>query len=431
MGYLGRHVVVEYYDCDPDILNDVVRLEESMVNAAEAAEATVIHSTFHHFSPFGTSGVVVIQESHLAIHTWPEYGYAAVDLFTCGNSVDPWISYRFLKEALKADYSSAIEMNRGNASELSKVDFDYGDGRPEGNRPFKSNRHLWFTERNNDIALSLRHKGERLFHGKSPYQKIEVYDTHAYGRLLTLDGLTMTSEKDEYVYHEMIAHIPMQVHPTAKKILVIGGGDGGVVRELLRYPQIEQAVMVEIDEMVVAVSKEFLPEIAISFDNPKLDLCIEDGIQYVANCPDGTFDLVIIDSTDPVGPAEGLFTPEFYKGVHRILKDDGIMVTQSESPRFNSKVFQELFACYKDIFGKDKVHCYLAYIPTYPSGMWAFSFSSKGDRHPINHFKPEAADQFTQLHNLRYYNADIHRACFALPGFVRTLLKDPINELAR
>lgn len=431
MSSLGRHIIVEYYGCDPEILNDVVRLEETMVNAAKAAEATVINSTFHHFSPFGTSGVVVIQESHLAIHTWPEYGYAAVDLFTCGDTVDPWISYRFLKDAFDADYASAMEMKRGQSSELPKVDLNYGEGRPGETPGFKSNRNLWFTERNNDIALSLRHKGDRLFHGKSPFQKVEVYDTHAYGRLLTLDGLVMTSEKDEYVYHEMISHIPMQVHSSAKRILVIGGGDGGVVRELLRYPQVEEVVMVEIDEMVVEASRKFLPAIAAEFDNPKLDLRIEDGIKYVAECPDESFDLVIVDSTDPIGPAEGLFTPEFYRGVYRILNPDGIMVTQSESPRFNAKVFQEIFTCYKEIFGKDKVHCYLAYIPTYPTGMWALSFSSKGDLHPIRDYTPEAADKFTDLHNLKYYNADIHRASFALPGFVRDLLKSPTHEPAR
>lgn len=428
MSSLGRHILVEYYGCNPDILNDVVKLEETMVNAAKAADATVINSTFHHFSPFGSSGVVVIQESHLAIHTWPEYGYAAVDLFTCGDTVDPWVSYRFLKEAFSADYASAMEMRRGQSSELPKVDFEEGDGRPERLPEFKSNRNLWFTERNNDIALSLRHKGDRLFHGQSKYQKVEVYDTFAYGRLLTLDGLVMTTEKDEYVYHEMISHIPMQVHPDAERVLIIGGGDGGVARELLRYPNLKEVVMVEIDGMVVEASKEFLPEIAAEFDNPRLNLKIADGIEYVAACSDEAFDVVIVDSTDPVGPAEGLFTPEFYRHVHRILKHDGIMVTQSESPRFNAKVFREIFGCYRDIFGPEQVHCYLAYVPTYPTGMWGFSFSSKGNRHPLRDLNESSTENFAEAHQLKYYNADIHRAAFALPGFVRTLLNSPQDE---
>lgn len=426
MSSLGRHILVEYYGCNPDILNDVVRIEEAMVNAAEAANATVINSTFHYFSPFGTSGVVVIVESHLAIHTWPEYGYAAVDLFTCGDTIDPWISYRFLKEALSADYASAMEMKRGQSSELPRISPSTIEGRPEERTQFKSNRNLWFTERNNDIALSLRHRGDRLFQGQSSFQKVEVYDTFAYGRLLTLDGLITTSEKDEYVYHEMISHIPMQSHPSAERVLVIGGGDGGVIREILRYPQVKQVVMVEIDQMVVEASKDFLPGIASEFGNPRLDLHYEDGIKYVAECSDETFDLVIVDMSNPEGlenTEASDYIRDFYQDLHRILRPDGILVTQSESPRFNAKVFQDLFGCYKDIFGQDKVHCYLAYIPTYPSGMWALSFSSKGELHPIHDFSPEVADQFADQHGLKYYNADIHSAAFALPGFVRNLLK--------
>jgi len=431
MKTLGRHILVEYHGCNPDKLNDVVLIEKSMVNAAKAAEATVINSTFHHFSPFGVSGVVVIQESHLAIHTWPEYGYAAVDIFTCGDTVDPWISHNFLKDEFESDFASAMEMGRGQAHQMKKLDFEWTDNRDSASEiEFKANRDIWFTERGNDIALSLRHKGDRLFKGQSPYQKVEVYDTFAYGRMLTLDGMVMTSEKDEYVYHEMIAHIPMQVHSNAKRALVIGGGDGGAVRELLRYEQLEEVVMVEIDGMVIEASKQFLPEIAAAFDEPRLNLKVADGIEYVKNSPDGAFDLVIVDSTDPVGPAEGLFTPEFYQHVHRILSPEGIMVTQSESPRFNAKVFREIFDCYRDIFGPDKVHCYFASIPTYPTGTWSFSFSIKGDLHPLNQFEAERAEAFADTHSLQYYNGDIHRAAFALPGYVRKMLKYSAHEPA-
>ena len=191
MNSLGRQLVVEYYDCDPSILNDVSLIESSMVDAAKAADATVINSTFHHFSPWGVSGVVVIQESHLAIHTWPEFGYVALDIFTCGDTVDPWICYKFLEKAFKADYASAMEMLRGQESQL---------GRPNAKNTFvnedgvskpaiRHNRNIWFTERNEDIAMSLRHKGDRLYVGQSDFQKVEVYDTYAYGRLLqSYDG---------------------------------------------------------------------------------------------------------------------------------------------------------------------------------------------------------------------------------------------------
>jgi spermidine synthase len=424
MATLGRQIVAEYYDCNPDILNDVAAIETCMLDAAKAAEATVINSTFHHFSPFGVSGVVVIQESHLAIHTWPEYGYAAVDIFTCGNEVDPWISYKFLEKAFEADYASAMEMLRGQTGQMKKAEIAADDqGRPEAQPTIQHNRNVWFTERNEQIAMSLRHKGDRLFGQQSDFQKVEIFDTYAYGKLLTLDGMVMTTEKDEYVYHEMISHVAMQSLSDPKRALVIGGGDGGVIREILRYESIEQVVMVEIDGMVVEASKEFLPSIASEFDNPKLDLRIADGIEYVQKVADETFDLVIVDSTDPVGPGEGLFKAAFYQDVYRILTKDGVMITQSESPRFNTKVFQEIFACYRDIFGKDHVHCYLAHIPTYPTGMWSFSFSSKSGVNPLKAFNADKAESFTQKHGLQYYNAAIHSASFALPGYVKTLLE--------
>jgi spermidine synthase len=426
MQVLGRHIVVEFYDCDPEVINDVRLIEQAMVGAAEKANATVISSSFHHFSPFGVSGVVVIQESHLAIHTWPEYGYAAVDVFTCGEVVDPWVCYRHLFEHLKAGSGSAIEMGRGQEHLLERK-FELSHFQKAGVtqnvvQEVDKSRVVWFTERDRDIALSLRHTGEMLYREQSPYQKVEVFDTYAYGKLLTLDGAVMTTEKDEYVYHEMITHVPMLLHKDPKRMLVIGGGDGGVVREAVRHEGLEQVVMVEIDALVLEASRIHLPEIASALDHPKLDLRVADGIDYVRNAPDASFDIVIVDSTDPVGPGQGLFTAEFYQHVYRILKPEGLMVTQSESPRFNTAVFQEIYQCYFEIFGRDNVHCYQIQVPTYPSGTWSLSFSTKGGTHPLHDFDSAKAAAFTRKHNLRYYNESIHPAAFALPNFVRELI---------
>jgi spermidine synthase len=426
MAALGRHIIVEFYDCTPELLNDVVHIQKSMEAAAEEAGATLINSTFHHFSPYGVSGVVVIQESHLAIHTWPEYGYASVDLFTCGDTVNPWVSYNYLKKAFEADHGSAVEMRRGELDLLKRKDFDITQLRDEKStaegQPLQKS-DIWFTERDENIALSLRHKGDKLYQAQSDFQKVEVYDTYAYGKLLTLDGLVMTTEKDEFVYHEMISHIAALTHPKPKRALVIGGGDGGTVRELLRHESLEEVVMVEIDDKVIEASREHLPGIASALNHEKLNLIIDDGIKYVKNSGDESFDIVIVDSTDPVGPGEGLFTVEFYEDVYRILKKDGIMVTQSESPRFNQKVFQEIYECYRGIYGHDKVHCYLAYIPTYPTGMWSFSYCSKGEAHPLNSLDTEKSETFAKQHNLQYYNAGIHQAAFALPSFVKEMIE--------
>ncbi|GAA4297116.1 polyamine aminopropyltransferase [Nibribacter koreensis] len=424
MDALGRHILVEFYNCSPELMNDVVHIENSMVEAAETAGATVINSTFHHFSPYGVSGVVVIQESHLAIHTWPEYGYAAVDLFTCGETVDPWVSYDFLQKAFKASHGSSMECRRGQQSLLQRTDFTV-EARDSGQQitPIpKITRDVWFTERDENIALSLKHTGNQLYKKQSPYQKVEVFETLAYGNMLTLDGMVMCTQKDEYVYHEMITHVPVLSHGNVKRALVIGGGDGGTVRELLRHENIEEVVLVEIDELVIEACKEHLPETASAFDHPKLKLLVADGIKYIQECANEAFDLIIVDSADPVGPGEGLFTAEFYQEVYRCLTANGIMITQSESPRFNTKVFVEIYDTYKGIFGQEKVHCYLAAIPTYPTGTWSFSFSSKGNAHPKDVDMAKAA-AFSREHNLRYYNEDIHHAAFALPNFVKDLLK--------
>lgn len=426
MTRLGRHIVVEFYGCNPDLLNDVTHIETEMVEAARAANATVIHSTFHHFSPFGVSGVVVIQESHLAIHTWPEYRYAAIDVFTCGDTVDPWICYRYLMEALEAEHGSAIEMNRGQLNLLERQDFQPAIARAEDDRPITLEyaRNVWFTERSDEIALSLRHTGSVLYRKTTPYQKVEVYDTFAYGKMLTLDGMVMTTERDEYVYHEMMTHVAMHAHPDPRRVLVIGGGDGGCVRELVRHERLEKVTLVEIDDAVIEACKLHLPAIAASFDHPKLELLVEDGIAYVNRSADATFDVVIVDSTDPVGPAEGLFTAEFYRDVYRILKPNGIMIVQSESPRFKVKVFQEIYGCFREIYGKNAVHTYLIYVPTYPTGTWSVAFCAKGDVHPTKGFNDERAKQFSEKHKLKYYNEEVHRAAFALPNYVRNLLAE-------
>ncbi|MCB0737690.1 MAG: polyamine aminopropyltransferase [Bacteroidetes bacterium] len=424
-GNLGRHIIVEFYGCDSQIMNDVVLIEQYMVQAAKTAGATVLNSTFHHFSPFGVSGVVVIEESHLAIHTWPEYGYAAVDIFTCGTGVNPWVSYKELERDFKASYGSAVEMQRGQRGLLERQDFEFAPKRDEdAPREIKHNRNIWFTDRDENIALSLRHSGDVLFREQSPYQKVQVLETYAYGKALTIDGMFMTTEKDEYVYHEMISHVPMLTHHSAKNILVIGGGDGGTVRELLKHDRVEKVTMVEIDEAVVRACKEHLPQIAASFNDSRLELIIGDGIQYVKDAPAGEYDLIIVDGSDPVGPAKGLFSDEFYNDVYAALNDNGVLIAQGESPRFNQHAFTDLRRCFKSIFGNDKVWSYFFYVPTYPSGMWSFAYCSKGQIKPLESFNKENANEFEEKHGLRYYNADIHAAAFATPNFVKQLLND-------
>jgi spermidine synthase len=288
----------------------------------------------------------------------------------------------------------------------------------------QSHPNEWLTDSNGQIALSVRVRGDRLFHQESPYQTVEVFETESCGRMLAIDSMVMCTEWDECAYHEMITQVPMLTMTDVKQVLVIGAGDGGTIRELMRHPGIEQVTMVEIDGAVVEASKQFLPTLSCQFDNPKLKLLIDDGIKFVHSAADATYDLIIIDSSDPVGPSEGLFSQSFYEQVHRCLRPGGVITVQSESPSFNPKAFSELNACLKEVFGQDFVHCYLVFIPTYPTGLWSLTYCSKQGPHPLNNFDAIKANAFAQEQGLRYYNAAVHQAAFALPTYIRSMIEE-------
>jgi spermidine synthase len=426
---LGNHILVEFMNCEPKLMNDVAGIERDMVAAARAAGATVINSTFHHFSPYGVSGVVVIEESHLAIHTWPEYGYAAVDLFTCGD-MDSWVSFDLLKDAFKAKSYSALEMKRGSVNLLTRNDFDMTSMRQKAQEegtvwknPDFYTRNVWFTDKDENQALSLRFTGDVFYDVESPFQRVRILESYKYGKMLALDDMVMTTIDDEFHYHEMISHPAMFTHGNVKNVLVIGGGDGGTVREILRHDSIEKVTMVEIDGEVIKACKEHLPEIAAEFDNPKLELIVDDGIAYVKNAKKDFYDLIIVDGSDPVGPAEGLFSTEFYTNCYNALNSTGILVAQGESPKFNEKAFSELNLTLQEIFGKDKAPISLFFVPTYPTGMWSFQYGLKGASHPKEISNRADIDAFVDAKGLRYYNSDIHTASFATPNFVKEMVK--------
>jgi spermidine synthase len=425
MDALGRHILVEYMNCEPEALNDVPRIESSMVEAATRAGATVINSDFHHFSPYGVSGVVIIEESHLAIHTWPEYQYAAVDLFTCGDEVDPWIAFDHVKEALESKNYSVLELHRGPLNLLKRIPFNAENFRQiveERLEHFPPKRSIWFTDKDENVALSIRARGKLLYDKSSDYQRTRVFDSYGFGKVLTIDNMVMCTERDESHYHEMICHPAIFAHGNVKDVLVIGGGDGGTVRDVLKHESIESVTMVEIDANVVEASKEHLPTISSAFDHAKLDLKIEDGIRFVKNAKASSYDLILIDGSDPVGPAKGLFSEAFYRNCQKLLREDGILVTQGESPAFNREVFVELNRCLKSIFPVDQVHVMLFHIFTYPTGLWSFQMATKNSRNILS-VDAEKIDTFAQKESLKYYNSAIHQSAFALPTYVQDLIK--------
>lgn len=262
----------------------------------------------------------------------------------------------------------------------------------------------------------------KLYEEVSPFQKIEFYDSKTLGRFFTLDGLMMVNEKDEFIYHDMITHPAFMIRPEIKNVLIIGGGDGGTAREVARYQSVERIDMVEIDERVVRLSQELLPKTAHALESDqRIHLYFEDGCQFVENTKDATYDLILVDSTDPISIGEGLFTLEFYKHCFRILNEKGILINQHETPYFSSyaeemkKAHQKI----KTIFPVSEV--YQFHMPTYPSGHWLFGFASKG-LHPIKDMNEEQWKQYNL--NTRYYNPEIHKGSFMLPTYVKEALSD-------
>ena len=283
----------------------------------------------------------------------------------------------------------------------------------------ESNMELWFSEPHTpDVKLSIR-VDKQLYSGQSEFQRIDVFQSKEFGRFLTLDGYMMLTERDEFIYHEMITHVPMAVHPNVKKALVIGAGDGGVIRELTRYPGVEQIDMVEIDELVVEVCKKYLPQTACRLEDERVSIYYEDGLRFIRS-KENEYDLIIVDSTDPFGPGEGLFTKEFYGNCYKALKEDGIMVNQHESPFYQA----DAIACkraHKRIVESFPIsRVYQVHIPTYPLGHWLFGFASK-KYHPI-HDLNGAAWKLLGI-DTRYYTPKVHQGAFYLPAYVEELLR--------
>ncbi len=279
---------------------------------------------------------------------------------------------------------------------------------------------LWYSEKHTkNVKLSIK-VDKQLYSGKSEFQRIDIFESKEFGRFLTLDGFIMLTGKDEFIYHEMITHVPMAVHPNVKKVLIIGAGDGGVVRELTRYETIEHIDLVEIDEMVVSICKEFLPQTACSFDDKRLHIYYQDGLKFIRNY-ENEYDLIIVDSTDPFGPGEGLFTKEFYGSCFKALKEDGVMVNQHESPFYEDDANAMKRAHKRIVESFEISRVYQAHIPTYPSGHWLFGFASK-KYHPL---KDLNAKKWNELGiATKYYNTNLHKGAFYLPNYVEEMLEE-------
>ncbi len=454
MNALGRHVIVELYDCKPSLLDDVTYVQNAMQNAAEQAGATIINLTFHHFSPYGVSGVVVIQESHLAIHTWPEWGFASIDLFTCGESTDPWKCYNVLKEAFLASHGSTIEMRRGQLELLKKNNYKPSslaqnrdtikvdknekpvfDSENKDKEVHKISKEIWFTERDENLALSLKHKGDVLFRKQSEFQKVEVFDTFAFGKALVLDGLVVATEKDEAAYHEMLVHPAFTFYTNynsdkkPKKILIIGGGDGGTAREVLRYDFVEKVIMIEQDKTVTEAAKNHFESLTSALENPKLELIFLEANQFLDayekennTSQNQKFDIIFVDAADTT--QKPILDKEFFGKLHNLLTDNGILATQCDAPRWHQERFVSIIDSLKQTFLSNEdnktVLPYLSSVASLPTGMWGFACASKNESIFIENNQDFSADF---IEDLFYYNQEIQKAAFCLPNFIKNVLK--------
>jgi len=278
----------------------------------------------------------------------------------------------------------------------------------------------WYEETfDGQIRVAFK-MGRTLVQRRSAYQTIEIFETRAFGKALALDGLMMTSERDEYFYHEMIAHVPLCMVAEPRDVLVIGGGDGGTAREVLRHPSVRAVTMVEIDGEVIDVCREHLPGHG-AWDDPRLEVRVEDGIAFTRHAPDASFDAVLLDGSDPVGPAEGLFDASFYRHVRRVLRPRGVFGLQSESPVLQARVFAEVQHTLGRVF--EHVRPYFGTVPLYGASTWSWTVASRGadssrwDEERLGALEPR----------LRYLNRDVARAAFAQPNDIRRLLAGDPN----
>ncbi len=273
----------------------------------------------------------------------------------------------------------------------------------------------WFTEQCDEAGCALSYRIEAHLHSEqSRYQKIDIYQTTDWGRLMAIDGFVMLTGRDNFLYHEMMTHPALFTHDRPEDIVIVGGGDCGTLREVLKHASVRRAVQVEIDERVTRLAEQYFPELCESNDDPRAELQFADGVKFIAQLPNASQDLVIVDSTDPIGPAEGLFGPAFVADCERVLRPGGILVQQSESPLIHQNIIRPLRDKMRNASFAD-VRTLPFPQPCYPSGWWSCTLARKAQS--LESFRTEAVE--TRQFATRYYNADIHRAALARPEFMK------------
>lgn len=409
----GLHLTADLYQCNcsRELLIDADRLAELCRRHTLGVGLTLVDEKWHTFpdyqgQPGGVTGMLLLAESHLAVHTWPERAGVTLDVYVCNFSADNSDKAERLMAALLADlqpgHSLTNHLQRGSINP---------DSSPE-----------LVLESLNDHSVYGYRASRRLDTRRTAHQLLEVYDTPQFGRLLRLDGHFMTSEGEEFFYHECLVHPAAIAHPEPRSALIIGGGDGGAAEELFKHPGMRRVVVAELDAGVVEAATRYLDAVHRGvFSDPRLELRIGDGFEYMRQT-DERFDLVLLDLTDPETPAGPLYTAEAFASVKRVLNPGGAVALHIGTPVFEPEQVRRIAANLRAVFAK--VNCYGLYIPLY-GAYWGLAVASDG-LDPTAVSRSLVADRLSErgIADLRYYNADVHGALFALPNFYRALLQD-------
>ncbi len=398
----GLHLIGDLSGCrcDPKILLDGAKFSELCLQMVRDAGLTIMDSTFRQFEGSGFTGTVVLAESHLAIHTWPERGGLTLDIYVCNFSGD----------------------NSGKARALFRALLDHFQPTEAATHEIDRGEHLLMEPLNPSTGFYIK-ATRQIGEWQTRFQKIAIYDTPQFGKLFRLDGYNMTSERDEFVYHENLIHPAATAHAGPKNVLIIGGGDGGSSEEMLKHPSVERVTMVEIDEDVIKVAKEHFGAVHNGvFGNPKLRVLVEDGMRFVRDTTE-KFDLVVLDLNDPMGPAESLYSTEFFQQCRAILAPGGALTLHLGSPAAQPAQVAEISGRLNSVFRI--VRPFTMFIPLYGS-LWAMACAS--DKLDPKSFTADEIDrriEHRKLTQLQYYNGETHEAVFALPNFVRDMVAPP------
>jgi len=407
MKILGHHIIAELSLCEEKTLADAKALETILTQAAVDAGAEVRGSYFYKYGPLGVSGGVFISESHLTIHTWPEHRYAAIDIFTCGDRVNPKKACDYVAGKLRAGHVHFTRYDRGLLT------------------PSETFRHEIAEQKDGIIirlpsGTKLLPMESELYADKSPFYRIEVYKSPFFGKVLFLDGELQSAQSDEFIYHEILVHPAMLIHPSPGRVLILGAGEGATLREALGHRSVRQVVTVDIDSRVIEVCKKFLPEWSNgAFEDPRCKIVYDDARKYLENT-DETFDVIIGDLPElhRESHAKALASVEFFKVVKDHLTLSGIFAMQAGSSEFGQTQIHALLAnTVNQVFPVTR--SYMASIPSC-FGLWSFILASNGPD-PLN-FSMEEIDEKISGNitiPLRYYAGETHRRIFSLPKYLR------------